>query len=166
VLNFLCFTKTSVIVDNNFCLGELTGFGEWAMIEIPEFFRISLSLVPIRDWEPVGEYEDGEISIVLEDAHLLSLVGMGLGPAGQSREGPITVYGELAKIQSAATDQDELTSPNSDPQFPAAIRTNVSLAIAANPYRTINRASLGVDSLIDPVLRNLIEPMLTSGKCG
>lgn len=166
VFNFLCFTSTSVIVDNSFFVGELSGFGEWATIEIPEFFRVGLSLQPVRDWVPVGEYRDGTISIELEDMHLLTLNGASLGPQGSRLKGRFTVFGEIEKIAANASGGSDVEKSISAVDYPEALVRNVTLASQANPFRSIASVSLGVDTILDPMIRNIIKPMLESGSCG
>lgn len=166
VFNFLCFTSASAIVDNSFFVGELSGFGEWATIEIPEFFRVSLSLQPIRDWVPVGEYNDGNISIELEGAHLITLNGASLGPQGLRVKGRFTVYGEIEKISANTSNNNELEKPVSTTDYPETLMRNVMLASQVNPFRTITSTTLGVDTILDPLILNIINPVLESGGCG
>lgn len=169
VFNFLCFTSTSAIVDNSFFVGELGGFGEWATIEIPDFFRVSLSLRPIRDWPPVGQYSDGTISIELEGEHLLTLNGASLGPEGSRAKGRLTVFGEIEKIAvsvptvSSGSEVQKLVSVT---DYSGTITQNVVLASQVNPYSSITGTSMGVDTVLDPVIRNIISPLFISGGCG
>jgi hypothetical protein len=166
VFNFLCFTSTSAIVDNSFFVGDLSGFGEWATFEIPEFFRVSLSLQPIRDWAPVGRYTDGTISIELEGEHLLTLNGTSLGPQGSRVKDQLTVYGVLEKIAVGVSNSPEVEKSIPADDYPATLAGNLLLASQVNPFRSIAGINLGVDTVLDPVIRSIINPILISGGCG
>ena len=63
-------------------------------------------------------------------------------------------------------DTENFEKLNMGQMYADSTRENLSVARAVNPYRDIYQTTLGVDSLIDPVLRNSIAAALDSGECG
>jgi len=94
-LNHLCLKNSAVIIDDNYYMGKLSGFGERVEIRFPEFYSIDLSLKPLRDWTQIGTYLDGVIKIDVDKDHIFEMLNVGIGPSGMTKGGPFKVYGEI-----------------------------------------------------------------------
>lgn len=138
VFRFLCLTKTSVALNDSSISGELEGFGEWINFEIVDGYRISISLLPLREWKAIGQFEDGLITVPLEDGDVMQLRNIGLGPSGLQRGGPFSVYGN---IQSLASD-------------------------SAKENTAIDNIVAGVDSRLSPLTQKYFGALLRNGDCG
>ena len=162
-MRFLCLIRTPVIVDDNFQLGELNGFGEWLVLEISSLADISLSLNSLRDWQEIGSWDNGTIELNLPDNHLLKIAGVGLGPNDIRSGNSLPVYGEVR-----VNNERVLTADDAVPQtaYPAALRNNVNLATSSNPFRNRWRVTTGFDTALSPNLIQSLGPLLDSNRCG
>ena len=150
MLGFLCLTKSSVVVDQRYYLGEISGFGEWLSIEIPELAQVSISLQPLRDWQPIGSYADGVMLIPLADGHELKLMGIGIGPTNTVSEGPFIVYGNThldGNISLAAV--NGVVSNPVDGAMNRPGDVNPEVAVEAFPNTVTSNLSTASDALMD-----------------
>lgn len=164
-MKFLCLIRTPVIVDDNFQLGELNGFGEWVSLEIASFFDISFSLVPLHDWQNIGSYSEGTVEIALPDDHLLKVSGVGLGPQGVRNGGPLPVYGRVVPSRLNGGNVNTNAAQNSN-RYAAAIQNNLNLASGSNPFRNQWRITTGFDTALSPTLVQTLSPYLDNNRCG
>lgn len=166
IFRFLCLTKATVVINNSLNLGELKGFGEWAFFQAPDNYQVTVSLLPLREWNSIGQFEDGVISLQLDEGEELELRGVGIGPSSLKRGGPFPVYGNIQKL--GATN----VSPNLASQSEPSVNSSGVLAPDA-PNQTNEAASLaitnvvaGVDTELRPLTQKYFGALLRSGECG
>lgn len=159
VFRFLCLTKTSVVINNSLNLGELKGFGEWAIFEVPNNYRVSISLLPLREWNAIGQFQDGMISLQPEQGVSLELQGIGLGPSGIQRGGPFPVYGNIEVF--AGTD----TAQNASRDRSAQLEASANLISNSN-FASVNNIQTGIDTPLSAITQKYFGAMLRNGECG
>ncbi len=157
VFRFLCLTKTAVVMDNTLQLGELRGFGEWILFEVPQNYQVTISLLPLREWNAIGEFENGTISLQLDDGHHLALQGAGIGPSSLKRGGPFPVYGNIEKI-GASTDS------NNAKQSPTDASGDARTSDDSTPI--ISTVLAGIDSTLSPTTRKYFGAFIDNDECG
>ncbi|PCJ19978.1 MAG: hypothetical protein COA96_16030 [SAR86 cluster bacterium] len=171
MFRFLCLTKTTLLMDNIFDLGELKGFGEWAYFEIPNNYKVNISLRPLRDWKTIGNFENGNILLDLGDGHQISMTDAGIGIASLKQGGPLPIYGNIETI--AASNSSENDSENdADPrqsnspspaQNPILAQQGIK---QANPYSSVSNVQVGVDSILDARTRKYFGAFIDNNECG
>ncbi|GJM12151.1 MAG: hypothetical protein DHS20C12_05540 [Pseudohongiella sp.] len=139
IFRFLCLTKATVAINGSAKLGELKGFGEWAFFEIPANYEVTVSLLPLRDWNAIGQFEDGVISLELEAEQQIKLLDVGIGPSNIKRGGPFPVYGNIRQL-----------SADADPAEPLGISNMVA----------------GVDSELSTLTQKYFGALLSNDECG
>lgn len=157
IFRFLCLTKTTVAVNNSLNLGELKGFGEWAYFQIPNNYQVTISLLPLRDWNAIGQFADGIISLQLDEGEVMELRGAGIGPSSLKRGGPFPVYGNIQKFD--ADNASANLANQSEPASGFGTRSNrASLGIS--------NIVAGVDTELSPLTQKYFGTLLRSGECG
>jgi len=163
IFRFLCFTKTRVAGKGSPIGAELKGFGEWILFETSDNYQVTLSLLPLREWKPIGEFEDGIIEVQLDEVNTSTLHGVGMGPSSIKRGGPFPVYGNIRKLTASAAASTQTNSPTNSAQNAnrnaAGIRRNFSSS-------SIGNIVAGVDSELSPLTQKYFGELLTSGECG
>lgn len=156
IFRFLCLTKTTVAINNSLNPGELKGFGEWAYFQIPNKYQVTVSLLPLRDWNAIGQFEDGIISLQLDEGEVMELRGVGIGPSSLERGGPFPVYGNIQQLNASnaasLANQSEPTSGSSTPIDRGTL--GISNIVA------------GVDTKLSPLTQKYFGAFLRSGECG
>lgn len=171
VFRFLCLTKTAVLIDNRHSLGELRGFGEWVVFEIPNNYKVNVSLLPLRDWTAIGEYRDGNITLALEDGHQLSMTGAGLGPSSLKRGGPFPVYGSIEQLRPKLGESENPQSPDDGTQLSQQDNSQVpdsrpASTAETNPYLPVANILAGIDSALDIRTRKYFGAFIDDDECG
>jgi len=166
VFRFLCLTKTTVAINNSFSLGELKGFGEWAFFQTSDNYQVSVSLLPLRDWNAIGQFEEGVISLQLNEGEVMELRGVGIGPSSIKRGGPFPVYGNIQNLGAnnvppVLADQNE---PPSDTQ--AILAPGGSSEDRDRTSLAITNVVAGVDTELSPLTQKYFGALLRSGECG
>lgn len=171
VFRFLCFTKTTLVMDSNIGLGELRGFGEWILFEVPNNYKVNVSLLPLRDWSAIGEFRDGRISLALEDGHQLSLLGAGIGPTSLKQGGPFPVYGSIEKL-NPVNSVDNLLIAAAEEKQRRLLASDQNLdvtqqsAAQANPYLPVRNIQAGIDTALDERTRKYFGAFIADDECG
>jgi len=169
VFRFLCLTKAIVVSNDSFNIGELKGFGEWVFFQTPDNYQVTASLLPLRDWNAIGQFEDGVISVHLDEGEVIKLRGVGIGPSSLKRGGPFPVYGNVQKF-TASNESSRLANQNtpssdalasSPPDAPSEERA----ASDSNP-RGITNMVAGVDTELSPLTQKYFGALIRSGECG
>ncbi|MDA0281703.1 MAG: hypothetical protein O3C29_14930 [Proteobacteria bacterium] len=166
VFRFLCLTKTTVAINNSLNLGELRGFGEWAFFQAPNNYQVTVSLLPLRDWNAIGQFEDGIISLQLNEGEVIELRNVGIGPSSLKRGGPFPVYGTIQKFDGNNV-SPRLASP-SEPTVdsPAILASNVPNETSERASLAITNVVAGVDTELSPLTQKYFGALLRSGECG
>ena len=161
IFRFLCLTRTSVVLNGSLNLGELKGFGEWAFFDVPNNYQVTVSLLPLREWSAIGVFEDGNISLQLEDGNQLELRGAGMGPSGIQRGGPFPVYGHIQKFSAANRAVTAIT------EIPSASTERDSAGSLKNDaFPQISNVLAGVDTSLGAITRKYFGALINSGECG
>lgn len=182
VFRFLCLTSTTLLMDGLYELGELRGFGEWVFFEVPNNYKVNISLLPLRDWNAIGEFKDGRISLALEDGHQLSLLGAGVGPTSLKQGGPFPVYGSIERLNPDDSEFDLLMEEAEEKQgrlMEAAEEkqrrllasrgdANVSQpsTTQVNPYLQVSNILSGIDTSLDLQTRKYFGAFIDDDVCG
>lgn len=166
VFRFLCFTRTTVAIDNPLNLHELKGFGEWISFQTPDNYAVIVSLLPLREWRAIGQFEDGIISLQLDDDEVMELNDVGIGPSSLKRGGPFPVYGNIRKFAAdnapvSLTTQDE-TSPASRPP----LTPNPPSGVSGRSLPFITNIVAGVDTELSPLTQKYFGALLRNDECG
>lgn len=128
-LNHFCFKNSAMIIDDNFYIGKLQGFAERVEIRLPDFYDIDVALKPMRDWQPIGVYQDGVINIDVGENHILTLLNVGIGPSGYQKGGPFKVYG---KLKAPTHDRQDLLDSAAKYDFENVSERIKSIIVKAN----------------------------------
>lgn len=161
VFRFLCLTKTTVAINNSLNLGELKGFGEWAFFQAPDNYQVTVSLLPLRDWNAIGQFEDGIISLQLDEDEVMELRGVGIGPSSLKHGGPFPVYGNIQRfgannVSMSLASQSE--PPADSPGVPTAASDRGALGMT--------NILAGVDTELSSLTQKYFGALLRSGECG
>lgn len=137
-----CLKHTKVLMDDTFVLGSISGFGEEIVLDVPDQALVTLAFESRADRRPIGRYEDGVISIPLEEGHELSLSGVRIGPMGNDLAGPYIVYGAIRPSTSSLADVREIVETrlrdrHSGPRLDALLS-----AFRANPFGALGRVTV------------------------
>lgn len=165
VFGFLCLTRSALVLNEAFYLGELQGFGEWVSLQVPDAYRLSLSFQPLRDWQAIGSYEDGVITVQANPGQQLTLRGVGMGPQNSRPSGPLPIYGEVA------TGQAELpldTGHVANARKALASNETAQRAQAApnSPYPLLTDVVLGVDQPLGMREQQAFGRLINDNECG
>jgi len=140
-----CFNQSAVIMDDSFYLGVFNGFGERLTIGIPGKSIVNLSLKPLRNWSPIGTFEDGKITIDFDDGHNLKLFNVGIGPSGFKKGGPFTIFGEFLPPNMSRSEAIKYTLKNQDKNLSETKRKIAESAVRTNPFVGMSRGTIGND---------------------
>ncbi|MDZ7789163.1 MAG: hypothetical protein U5L08_01445 [Xanthomonadales bacterium] len=140
-----CLKHTKVLMDDTFVLGSISGFGEKITLDVPDRALIRMALEPRADRRPIGRYEDGVISIPLEDGHELSLSGVRIGPMGNDLAGPYIVYGTIRQSTTSLADMREVVESRLHKQHSGQRLDALLRAFRANPFGALGRVTVGSD---------------------
>ena len=80
-----CVSLKKVAINNSLNLGEHKGFGEWVFFQAPNNYQVTVLLLPLRDWNAIGPFEKGVISLQLGEDDLMELRGADIGPSSLNR---------------------------------------------------------------------------------
>lgn len=171
VFRFLCLTSTTALMDGLYELGELRGFGEWVFFEVPNNYKVNISLLPLRDWDAIGEFKDGRISLALEDDHQISLLGAGVGPTSLKQGGPFPVYGSIEKLNPDSSDSNlniEASEERQRRQLASSQDTDAAQPPTArvNPYLPARNILSGIDTALDLRTRKYFGAFIDDDVCG
>jgi len=163
IFRFLCFTKTRITGKDSPFGTELKGFGEWILFETPDNYEVTLSLLPLREWKPVGEFKDGIIELQLDEDNTSTLHGAGMGPSSIKQGGPFPVYGNIRKlsVNEAATTR---TSSSADSTPSTTLNAANRRSNFASP--SFGNIVAGVDSELSPLTQKYFGALITNGECG
>lgn len=166
VFRFLCLTTTTVALKNSPNIGQLKGFGEWAFFQTPDNYAVTVSLLPLREWNAIGQFEDGVISLQLEEGEVMELRGVGVGPSSLKRGGPFPVYGNIQKLDanSVSPNLANQSQPTADPL--TAIDSGSSSGTRDRGIPLMTNVIAGVDTELSPLTQKYFGALLRSGECG
>lgn len=162
VFRFLCLTKSTAIINDEINLGELKGFGEWAYFELPENIQLRVSLLPLRQWNAIGQFNDGIITVRLDDTEQLELRDVGMGPSSVKRGGPFPVYGEITYTSSTSGVTGSANQTTSTLEQSNLMRSTASSGNSLG----IENIIAGVDTQLSPLTQKYFGALLSSGECG
>lgn len=148
-----CLKHTKVLMDDTFVLGSVSGFGEKIVLDVPDRALITMAMEPREDRRPIGRYEDGVVSIPLEDGHELSLSGVRIGPMGNDLAGPYIVYGSIEASMSDLADIRELVETRLQERHSGERLNALLRAFRANPFGALGRVTVGSDHEISEHLQ-------------
>jgi hypothetical protein len=166
VYRFLCLTKTKVAINNSLNLGELKGFGEWVFFQAPNNYQVTVSLLPLRDWNAIGQFEEGVISLQLGEDEVMELRGVGIGPSSLKRAGPFPVYGNIQKLgaNNVSPSLASQSVPSLDSQ--ALLASNVPSGTNEAASLVVSNVVAGVDTELSLLTQKYFGALLSSGECG
>ena len=145
---------------------QLDTFGERVSAEIPTLANIEFSLREIRDWQPIGTFNDGRIEIPLEDGNVVHIHNAGIGPEGFSKGGPFTVFGAISEAQTQRADAIESAEEFLPERYPADRATAIIEAIKQSPYTRLTQQTVGSDSQWSDALSQRIDFFNPDTGCG
>lgn len=167
-LRSLCFNQSAVVIDESFYLGMFNGFGERLTLGIPSLSVVSLSLKPMRDWKPIGEFKNGTITIDLKNGHLLNIFNVGIGASGFKKGGPFIIYGE--KLNPVKTRQEAIEFSLKHQQRHLSQERKIAFeqAIKTNPFVGLSTGTIGNDEgdKIYSYIENAIGGFFDGQECG
>ncbi len=164
-LNHFCLRNSAIIVDDNFYVGKLTGFAERIELRFPNFYDIDISLIPLRDWKQIGTYNNGEISIDMDENHILTLLNVGVGPSGYQKGGPFKVYGAMKPPTHDRNDLLEGKEKYGFKGVSARIKKIISKANRENKFSIIG-ITTGNDNNTSKHLKRTIGDIFSDEDCG
>ena len=166
VFRFLCLTNTTVTINNSLNLGELKGFGEWVFFEAPNNYQVTVSLLPLREWNAIGQFDDGVISLQFDADDVMELRGVGIGPSGLKRGGPFPVYGNIQK--SGENTVPTILASQSEPATGSGALATAAATVQARDQSTtgITNILAGVDTELGSLTQKYFGALLRSGECG
>lgn len=166
IFRFLCLTKTTVAINNSLNLGELKGFGEWAYFQIPNNYQVTVSLLPLRDWNAIGQFEDGIISLQLDEGEVMELRGAGIGPSSIKHGGPFPVYGNIQQLSANNVPSGLASQDDSAADSRALLAPWAPEGTSDRGPLVISNILAGVDSELSPLTQKYFGALLRSGECG
>lgn len=166
VFRFLCLTKSTVVINNSLNLGELRGFGEWAFFQTPDNHAVTVSLLPLRDWNAIGQFEDGVITLQLDEGDVMSLRGVGIGPSSIKRGGPFPVYGNIQKFGADSVPPDIASQSQPSPDSLTLLAPGAPIGTSDRGVPGITNIVAGVDTALSQLTQKYFGALLSSGECG
>ena len=164
-LNHMCFKNSAMIINDNFYIGKLTGFGEWTQLRMTNFYDIDVSLMPLKDWKPIGIYRDGIIKIDVDDDNILELLSIGIGPSGYQKGGPFIVYGKIVKNSRSKEEHLKQVEKHELKNLDIRAKTIILKGKQENPFQ-IEGLSIGSFHSLNEYLKQAIGDIFTGQECG
>jgi len=166
-LKSLCFNQSAIIIDESFYLGMFNGFGERLAVGIPSLALVNLSLKPMRNWNPIGNFNNGTISISLENGHLLNIFNVGIGPSGFKKGGPFIIYGEKLSPEKTREEAIEFSLKHQRNNLSPQRKAVFEHAIKTNPFVGLSRGTIGNDrgKKIYPYVEKVIGGFFDDQEC-
>ncbi len=164
-LNHFCLKNSALIINDNFYIGKLTGFGERVQLRMTEFYDIDFSLKPLRDWQQIGVYQDGIIKIDVDDKNILEMLSIGIGPSGYQKGGPFKVYGKIVKNNRSIQEHMQHAEKYKFKDVTPRIKNIIMNAKSINPYH-IEGVTIGNDYNVGEYLHKAIGTVFTGFDCG
>ncbi|MFT6824190.1 MAG: hypothetical protein ACJA1Q_001996 [Pseudohongiellaceae bacterium] len=166
VFRFLCLTKTTVAINSTLNPSELKGFGEWVFFQTPDNNQVMISLLPLREWNAIGQFEGGVISLQLDAGEVMELRGVGIGPSSLKPGGPFPVYGTIQKIGESNVSSSLASQSEPSVDSPAVLASNVLNGTSERASLAITNVVAGVDTELSPLTQKYFGALLRSGECG
>ncbi|MEM9530539.1 MAG: hypothetical protein AAGA23_06450 [Pseudomonadota bacterium] len=156
-LNYLCLNNSSVIVDDTFQLGRVSGFGARFTIDVPDFNLVTFSMIEFPGYVPIGEYDQGLIRIPLGQNEL-TINAVRFGASGRFFEGPFTIFGSLDPNEQSPQQSRSKAAERIRERLPEDKAQTLIDQMNVSPYAPLVRVTSSLMVEPTPQLERIIGP--------